>query len=76
MKSLGFPLEVRAFRPHLTLGRAKRGARPADFQGMRDQLDRIDHATETLVGSVDLMETTLRPDGARYTARHVARLVR
>jgi len=35
---LGFPTEARAFRPHVTLGRAARDARPRDFTGLEEIL--------------------------------------
>jgi 2'-5' RNA ligase len=67
---LGFEAEKRAFHPHLTLGRTKRGLRSADQRRLGEilagvevgELDRIN------VESFHLMRSDLRPSGAVYTA--------
>lgn len=75
MDRLGFPLEGRPFHPHITLGRAKRDARPGDFAGFESDLEVLHYAAEVTVDSIDLMESTLTPRGARYTRRHAVPLV-
>lgn len=75
MERRGFPLEGRAFHPHLTLGRARRDARPGAFRDLGDRIDGLAFAGELVVESVDLMESRLARDGARYTRRHAARLM-
>ncbi len=72
LEPVGFPLELRTFSPHLTLGRAKRGARPSDFGDLRTLIHELDHSAESFVEHVDLMESTLGRDGPRYTVRHAA----
>jgi RNA 2',3'-cyclic 3'-phosphodiesterase len=72
---LGFPTEARAFRPHVTLGRAAREARPRDFAGLEAALDRLDFAATVVVGAVDLMQSTLQSGGAVYHVRHSERLL-
>ncbi len=63
----GFQAESRPFAPHLTLGRMRRGTRsvPNFTEGAAwppsDTAFRVDH--------VRLMESDLRPDGARYLKR-------
>ena len=74
MERLGFPLEGRAFHPHLTLGRVQRDARPAAFRDLEDRMNAMAFTGEAVVGSVDLMESRLSRDGARYTRRHAAAL--
>jgi len=59
----GFAPEDRGFRPHLTLGRAERGARP-DWPG--DLHAGI--AEPIAVDRVTLFRSELLPSGARYTA--------
>ena len=71
---LGFPPETRPFSPHLTLGRAKGGA--------RGQIEALGKAVgqakarigEMPVAEVHLMRSDLLPGGAVYTALSVARL--
>jgi 2'-5' RNA ligase len=70
MDRMGFPIEGRPFHPHITLGRVRREARKSDFADFSDDIDLLDYATEVTVESLDLMESTLTPRGARYTRRH------
>ena len=57
---LGFEREKRAFTPHLTLGRIR--SRPVNFDGrpmtIRDLRFRVRH--------IELIESTLSPEGATY----------
>lgn len=76
MEAVGFPLEGRPFRPHITLGRARRNARAREFAGFADLVGRVSYTAEPLVESVDVMESELSRRGARYTVRHAAELTR
>lgn len=71
---LGFPTEARAFRPHVTLGRARREARPRDFAGLEATLARLEFAQTVVVSALDLMQSTLRSGGAVYNVSHSERL--
>jgi 2'-5' RNA ligase len=66
---LGFPVEGRPFRPHLTLGRARPEAR-GGIRELESVLAELTFGGETTVGSVEVMESTLSPQGARYAIRH------
>jgi RNA 2',3'-cyclic 3'-phosphodiesterase len=71
---LGFPSESRPFRPHVTLGRAARGARPRRCDRLEATLIGLLHQETTLIGAVDLMQSVLRSAGAVYQLRHSERL--
>jgi len=71
---LGFPTEARAFRPHVTLGRAARDARPRDFKGVEGILAGTDFDKTVTVAEVDLMQSTLKPDGPVYQVKYHGRL--
>jgi 2'-5' RNA ligase len=71
---LGFPGEARAFRPHVTLGRARRGAGPARFRELAGLLADATVAGEFAVESLDLMESRGGPDGSVYHLVHSAAL--
>ena len=71
---LGFPPEDRPFRPHLTLGRAARDARPRHCDGLEDALLGLRYQEATIVRDVDLMQSLLRPGGSAYQTRHSERL--
>lgn len=71
---LGFPTEARPFRPHVTLGRAKREARPRDFAGLESALAQLEFAQTAVVSALDLMQSTLQSGGAVYHVRHSERL--
>jgi 2'-5' RNA ligase len=71
---LGFPTEARAFRPHVTLARSARTAKPRDFAGLEELLASIEFDETVTVGEVDLMESTLKPDGPVYQVKDHGRL--
>jgi 2'-5' RNA ligase len=71
---LGFPSEAKPFRPHLTLGRAERDARPRDFAGLEGALAALVFADTVVVPDVDLMQSTLQSGGAVYEVKHRERL--
>ena len=71
---LGFPTEARAFRPHVTLGRAARDGRPRDFAGLEAILAGTDFDETVTVAEVDLMQSTLQPNGPVYQVRYHERL--
>jgi 2'-5' RNA ligase len=64
---LGFPLDAKPFRPHLTLARVK--PRAADAVTLRDlahAAEEVTHVEEVLITSLDLMHSELSPRGSRY----------
>jgi 2'-5' RNA ligase len=69
MNELGFALEKRPFRPHLTLGRVKRDARSGDFRGIEGLLGKLAVQEQVEVVSVDLMQSELSRTGAVYSVR-------
>lgn len=71
---LGFPTEARAFRPHVTVGRAARDARPRDFTGLEAILAGTDFDETVSVAQVDLMQSTLQPEGPVYRVKYHERL--
>lgn len=68
---LGFPLEARAFSPHLTVGRAARDASPRDLAALGEQIAQSDvgFIERIAVDHVTLMRSDLRPGGPVYTAQ-------
>ena len=72
---LGFPTEARPFRPHVTIARAERDARPKAFGGLAELLDGVEFAETVTVEQVDLMQSTLQPGGSVYQVRHHERLL-
>ncbi|HKJ91977.1 MAG TPA: RNA 2',3'-cyclic phosphodiesterase [Longimicrobiales bacterium] len=63
---LGFEREVRAFHPHVTLGRADKDARAGDFRAFEDLASEFDYEAKITVRNVDLMISHLSSKGARY----------
>ena len=64
---LGFELDGRPFRPHLTLARVKpRTGDAASFSALARKAKTVDYAEEILVSSIDLMLSERSPAGARY----------
>jgi len=74
MNALDFPNDGRVFRPHLTVGRVRPDARAGALRDLGDLADAV-HVDETFTASaVDLMQSLLTPQGARYEALHSATL--
>jgi 2'-5' RNA ligase len=71
---LGFPTEVRPFRPHVTIGRARRDAKPSGFRGLEATLDALQFNETVVIESVDLMRSQLGPGGSTYSVQHAERL--
>jgi len=67
---LGFPAEARAFRPHVTLGRAERAAGPGDLRRAAERIAEVAFGGSALVESVDLMRSRQSPRGAAYEVVH------
>lgn len=55
-----------AFRPHVTIGRVRRDARPAAIRGLAKRLEGLEFFEEPPVDSVDLMRSRLGSQGPRY----------
>ncbi len=68
MSQLGFEPERggHAFRPHVTIGRVRRDARPAALRGIAKHLEGLEFFEESPVDSVDLMRSRLGSQGPRY----------
>ena len=66
LAELGFEPEARPFHPHLTLGRAKAGARRDAFAGLEALLTRHVVRDAFAVENLVLMESRLTPAGAEY----------
>jgi len=72
LSNLGFPPEKRPFSPHLTLGRARPGARPYDLRRVGEELGRIPPWGAGGIISVEfvtLFQSHLGQSGATYEAR-------
>lgn len=66
---LGYKAEERAFSPHLTLGRVKQTASPAELAKIRDLLPKfqLGKISPARVDSIHLFQSDLRPTGSVYT---------
>ena len=66
---IGIPAEDRGFSPHLTIGRVRNDASPADLQTLRAALRLIQVGTlgEVTVNRYTLFRSDLRPQGPLYT---------
>lgn len=71
---LGFEVETRAFRPHVTLGRAKEGCGAGVFRGLDERFSEVVLDDVLRVHTLDLMESRLSSSGARYSVVSGARL--
>lgn len=65
-ESLGFEIEGRAFRPHLTLARVKHAPPEDQLRRLSRIGKQTDFRTDFVVRSVDLMSSELAPSGPTY----------
>jgi 2'-5' RNA ligase len=73
---LGFEREVRAFHPHVTLGRATNVSRAGDFRDFETLVNDMSFQRSVTVRTVDVMESHLSSKGARYDKELSAKLGR
>ena len=66
MTEFGIPREDRPFRPHVTLGRAVRGAGPGEFIEFERRAREMCLEAEVEVRRIDLMQSRLSATGAQY----------
>ncbi len=73
-QDLGFEVEGRSFRPHLTLARVREGTPEATLRALSRAGKGVTYDGETTVNSVDLMQSHPGRVGARYECLHAAQL--
>ena len=71
---LGFALDGRAFRPHLTLARVKERTGEDELRALSRASKRVDFEDTTAVRSIDLMRSHPGSAGSRYECLHAAPL--
>ena len=71
---LGFELEGKVFRPHVTLGRVKPGTPPDALRALAPAASGPRVAESTWVETLDLMASELSDRAPRYTVLHAAHL--
>jgi 2'-5' RNA ligase len=73
LRPFGFEPELRPFQPHLTVGRAKRGASEAALRELELLAATVDYAGVIPVDALDLM-VSRHGSGPRYQSLHHAEL--
>jgi 2'-5' RNA ligase len=71
---LGFPVEGRAFRPHLTLGRLKAPPDATARGRLTEAVRALTESRRVVVRTVDLMASRPGAGGSRYTVMNAAPL--
>ena len=66
LAALGFERELRAFQPHITLGRADEEAEAGLFRDLETLIGDIQYKSRIPIRQVDLMSSKLTADGAKY----------
>lgn len=73
-EALGFEVEGRAFRPHLTLARVRERTAEDELRRLSRASRRVDFECETDVHTIDLMRSNPGRDGSSYDRLHAAPL--
>lgn len=66
LAALGFERELRAFQPHITLGRADDESEAGNFRDLETLIGEIKYKSRIPVRQVELMSSKLTPEGAEY----------
>ncbi len=66
-EQIGFDVEGRAFRPHLTLARVKHALPEDRLRALARIAKQTDYRTDFIVRSIDLMDSVLGSSGPAYT---------
>ncbi len=72
--ALGYPLDARAFRPHITLGRTRDHVARNDARAIAAAARTVRFTATATAKSVDLMQSELGQQGARHTVLAALRL--
>lgn len=64
---IGFEVDGRAFRPHLTLARVKHAVREDRLRALARIAKQTEYRTDFIVRSIDLMDSALGTSGPAYT---------
>jgi 2'-5' RNA ligase len=76
LSPLGYESELKPFQPHVTLGRARKTAKPTGLAAWTEVARGVDYADVVPVESVDLMESVTGRSGPTYRLVHAAPLAR
>jgi RNA 2',3'-cyclic 3'-phosphodiesterase len=71
---LGFPLEGKVFRPHVTIGRVRPGTPPDALRPLATAAKEVRLRESVYVETLDLMASDLSGGGPRYVLLHAAPL--
>lgn len=63
---IGFPREIRAFQPHITLGRARSDARAGDFRTLESIRGPATYRSTITIDQLEVMQSRLSPNGPTY----------
>lgn len=66
-EQIGFEVDGRAFRPHLTLARVRQALPEERLRELSRAARQTDYHTDFLVRSIDLMQSELSSGGSQYT---------
>jgi 2'-5' RNA ligase len=73
-EQLGFEIEGRPFRPHLTLARVKHALDEPTLRALARAGKSVDYRDEVVIDSIDLMHSELSSSGSTYTCLAAAPL--
>jgi 2'-5' RNA ligase len=71
-EQLGFEVDGRPFRPHLTLARVRHPLGEPAARALSRSAKQVDFHSEFVVRSIDLMQSELSPHGPTYNVLHAA----
>jgi RNA 2',3'-cyclic 3'-phosphodiesterase len=66
-EAMGFELDGRPFRPHVTLARVRRPLREPEARALAREAKAVDFSGDWVIRSIDLMQSELSPAGPSYT---------